>query len=368
MAASTVNSTESYDRSRDVKQFEDTKTGVKGLVDSGITTIPRFFIHSPDKLSDLSPNSTTRPGSDVIPTIDLSGVNDSDLRSTIVEKVTCASRELGFFQITNHGIEEELLESVIGAIKGFHEQPADIKKRVYSRDDMKRSVSFFSNFDLFHSKAANWGDTLQIKLGPTLPELDEIPEIYRKQVMVWNEKVRKLGELLMEVLCEGLGIDKGKLKELQCTEGRTMVGNYYPYCPQPHLTTGIVSHTDAGVLTILLQDQTGGLQVKYHDEWVDVKPVPGALVINIGDLLQILSNDEYKSVEHRVLANSFSEPRISIAVFFSTIYGDNLYGPFPELVSQEKPALFTHFKFTDYIRRFLTKELDGRSLTNYYRL
>ncbi|KAI9159844.1 hypothetical protein LWI28_002429 [Acer negundo] len=368
MAAATVNSTESYDRSRDIKQFEDTKTGVKGLVDSGITTIPRFFIHPPDKLSDLSPNSTTRPGSDVIPTIDLSGVNDSDLRSTIVEKVTCASRELGFFQITNHGIEEELLESVIGAIKGFHEQPADIKKRVYSRDDMKRSVSFFSNMDLFHSKAANWVDTLQIKLGPTLLELDEIPEIYRKQVMEWNEKVRKLGELLMGVLCEGLGVDKGKLKELTFTEGRMMAGNYYPYCPQPHLTMGIVSHTDAGVLTILLQDQTGGLQVKYHDEWVDVKPIPGALVINIGDLLQILSNDEYKSVEHRVLANSFSEPRISIAVFFSTIYGNNLYGPFPELVSQEKPALFTHFKFTDYIRRFLTKELDGRSLTNYYRL
>ena len=124
-------------------------------------------------------------------------------------------------------------------------------------------------------------------MGPTLPELDEIPEIYRKQVMEWNEKVRKLGELLMEVLCEGLGVDKGKLKELTFTEGRSMVGHYYPYCPQPHLTMGIASHTDVGVLTILLQDQTGGLQVKYHDEWVDVKPVPGALVINIGDLLQV---------------------------------------------------------------------------------
>ena len=74
---------------------------------------------------------------------------------------------------------------------------------------------------------------------------------------------------------------------MTCLEGRTLVGHYYPYCPQPDLTVGIASHTDPGFLTILLQDHLGGLQIKSGDVWVDVKPVPGALLINIGDLVVV---------------------------------------------------------------------------------
>lgn len=81
-----------------------------------------------------------------------------------------------------------------------------------------------------------------------------------------------------------------------------------------------------------------------------------------------MSNDEYISVEHRVLANSFREPRISAAVFFNPSNRDRLYGPFPELISPEKPTRFKQFTLTDYLRRVFTKELDGKSLVNYYRL
>lgn len=89
------------------------------------------------------------------------------------------------------------------------------------------------------------------------------------------------------LLCEGLGLKTDMLTEKTFLEGRMMVGHYYPYCPQPDLTVGITSHTDPGPLTILLQDDKGGLQIKHGEEWVDVKPVPGALVINIGDILQV---------------------------------------------------------------------------------
>lgn len=130
-------------------------------------------------------------------------------------------------------------------------------------------------------------DTLQVRLGPTLPELDEIPEICRNEVVDWNQHVTKLGELLMGLLCEGLGVEKGRLKELTFLDSKVMVAHYYPYCPQPDLTVGITSHTDPGALTILQQDHRGGLQVKCGAEWVDIKPVPGALVINIGDILQV---------------------------------------------------------------------------------
>ncbi|WP_180059013.1 2OG-Fe(II) oxygenase family protein, partial [Acinetobacter sp. YH12227] len=359
--APSIKNTETYDRTKDIKEFDDAKIGIKGLVDSGITTIPRFFVHPPETLSDIKPMSnTTLPDPGVIPTIDLSGLT-SDLRSTIVEKVACASREMGFFQITNHGIEPEVLERVIGAVKDFHEQPAEIKARVYRRD-MSPGFAFLTNVDLFHSKAANWNDAFYLRMGPTLPELDEIPEIIRDEMLGWGQYTKKLAEVLMELLCEGLGVEKGRLKELSFTEAPIMVGNYYSYCPQPDLTMGIKCHTDPGALTILLPHQNGRLQVKHGQEWVDVKYVPGALVVNIGDILRILSNDQYKSVEHRLLASSSHEPRVSVVVFFHPSEKESLYGPLPELISPEKPALFQQFKYTDYYHRWHTKEVDGGSL------
>ncbi|PNT15814.2 hypothetical protein POPTR_010G107500v4 [Populus trichocarpa] len=370
--AATINDTanQEYDRSKEVKQFDDSKIGVKGLIDSGITSIPRIFIHPPETLSDLKSKRSTRlpdSESNLIPTIDISGLEDSNRRSAVVDKVGRACREFGFFQVVNHGVPLEVLDRTIGGIKGFHELPTEEKMRWYRRE-MGSGVSFLSNVDLFHSKAASWRDTLQMTLGPNLPELEEIPEICRNELVDWNQCAKQLGELLMELLCEGLGLNAGKLKDLTFLDARTMAAHYYPYCPQPDLTVGIMSHTDPGVLTVLLQDQIGGLQVKHGEGWVDVKPVPGAIVINVGDIMQILSNDEYKSNEHRVLANGCHEPRISIAIFFNPLKRDSLFGPFPELISPEKPAVYREFIYTDYIKRFFTKELDGKSLTNYYKL
>ncbi|CAL1375895.1 unnamed protein product [Linum trigynum] len=351
-----------YDRMKEVQEFEDSKLGVKGLVDSGISSIPRFFVH-PNFKPD--PNPGARP--DVIPTVDLSGVDRPDARAKIAEQISGACRQLGFFQVVNHGIPVEFLDRFVGAVRGFHEQPTEEKAKLYRREP-GTGVSFFSNIDLFHSKAASWRDTLQMRLGPTLPDLEEIPAICREEVVEWNQGAKQVGGLLMELLCEGLGVNSGALKERRFLESRVMVGHYYPYCPQPDLTVGIASHTDPGALTLLLQDQVGGLQVKFGEQWVDVVPVRGALVVNIGDLLQIMSNDEYKSVEHRVLANPTMEPRVSVAVFFNSDEQESVLGPIPELISPEKPAVYREFTKLDYMRRFFTKELDGRTLTNFYKL
>ncbi|KAK9276741.1 hypothetical protein L1049_006277 [Liquidambar formosana] len=350
-----------YDRAKEVKQFDDSKIGVKGLVDSGITTIPRIFVHQPESL--IRPKPTTRSESNLILTIDLS----SDCRSTMVDQIRQASSTLGFFQITNHGISQDLLDRMISSIIAFHEQPTEIKARFYHRNS-STGVAYSSNVDLFQSKAASWRDTLQMRMGPTMPEHDAIPEVCRTAVIEWEREVGRVGEVLMRLLCEGLGLEEGRLKEMTCLDGKVMVGHYYPYCPQPDLTLGLAWHTDPGVLTVLLQDQVGGLQVKYGEEYVDVKPLPGALVINIGDILQIISNDEYKSVEHRVLANPSSEPRVSIGVFFNPINREGMYGPLPELIMPEKPAVYRQFIYSEFMKKFFTKELDGKSLPNFYRL
>ena len=82
----------------------------------------------------------------------------------------------------------------------------------------------------------------------------------------------------------------------------------------------------------------------------------------------MMSNGEYKSVEHRVLANPEDVARVSIAVFLTPGIRESLYGPFPELISAERPAVYKEFTYGDYMKRFFTKELDGKSLTNFYRI
>ena len=91
----------------------------------------------------------------------------------------------------------------------------------------------------------------------------------------------------MELLSEGLGLQSGKFKELTFLESKVFVGHCYPYCPQPDLTVGITPHTDPGVLTVLVQNQVPGLQVKHGDVWVDVEPLHGGLIVNVGDFLQV---------------------------------------------------------------------------------
>jgi isopenicillin N synthase-like dioxygenase len=99
----------------------------------------------------------------------------------------------------------------------------------------------------------------------------------------------KLGITLFELLSEALGLNPNYLEDMDCSNGMMLLGHYYPSCPEPELTMGLAKHCDSSFLTVLLQDYIGGLQILHKDKWIDVAPIPGALVVNYGEVLQASS-------------------------------------------------------------------------------
>ncbi|CAL0310775.1 unnamed protein product [Lupinus luteus] len=157
--------------------------------------------------------------------------------------------------------------SLKNGVLRFFEQDIEVKKELYTHDQM-RTFIYNSNLDMYSSPALNWRDSFMCYLAPNAPKPEELPE----------------GIFFFK--SEALGLHSEYLKDIACAAGFLSLCHYYPACPEPELTMGTTKHSDCCFLTVLLQDQIGGLHALYEDNWIDMSSVPGALVVNIGDLMQ----------------------------------------------------------------------------------
>ncbi|CAN1796125.1 1-aminocyclopropane-1-carboxylate oxidase homolog 1 [Linum perenne] len=288
MVATTV-AAEGYDRMAELKAFDESKAGVKGLVDSGITEIPKIF-HAPQRFLDKgSPFSPEDPDY-IFPIIDLSMVHDPTKRKQTVAQIRNAAKSWGFFLIVNHGVPKKIQDEMTTGIQEFFEQDVEQKKEFYNKESIAKKVVYSSNPDMYTIPVCSWTDLMLTHVTPEAPKPEELPEPCKEIVPIYTSEMNKLGELLFELLSEGLGLESGRLKDMGCLEAVGFALHYYPACPQPELAIGFVEHTDIDFLTVILQDEIGGLQVKHHNSWIDVPCLPGAMVVNIGDMLQVIIN------------------------------------------------------------------------------
>jgi len=336
---------------------------VQSLSESGAATIPERYV-KPEAERPSSAAPAAGPGgatAEGIPVVDLSSPGDPATARAVSE----ACRDWGFFQAVNHGVPPELLRRARGVWRGFFRQPMEVKQR-YANSPATYE-GYGSRLGVEKGAVLDWGDYYFLHVRPPhLFDPDKWPHLppdLRETTEEYSREVAALCGRLMTAMSVGLGAGPSRLQEaFGGAEGAGVCVrvNYYPRCPQPELTLGLSSHSDPGGMTVLLaDDRVRGLQVRRRGAWVTVDPVPDAFIVNVGDQIQVLTNATYRSVEHRVMVNA-AEERLSVALFYNP-RSDLPLAPLPELVSPERPSLYSPMTFDEYRLFIRSKGPRGKS-------
>ncbi|KAL1348737.1 hypothetical protein HN51_024918 [Arachis hypogaea] len=308
-------------------------------------SIPAMFVRSETE----QPGITTVQGVNLeVPVIDFSNPNEEKVLREVYE----ASKDWGMFQIVNHEIPSQLISNLQGVGKEFFELPQE-EKEVYAKIEGSESLE---GYGTKLSKEMNgkkgWVDHLFHVIWPpssiNYRFWPKNPPSYREVNEEYSKHLRGVVEKLMKSMSIGLGLEENELKEY--AGGDDMIHllkiNYYPPCPCPDLVLGVPQHTDMSYITILVPNEVQGLQAFRDGHWYDVKYVPNALVIHIGDQMEILSNGKYKAVLHRTTVKE-NETRMSWPVFIEP-KGEHVVGPHPKLVNEDNPPKYKTKKYKDY--------------------
>lgn len=279
-----------------------------------------------------------------VPVIDLSA-----RREAVADQLAAAASSWGFFQVTGHGVAPALTETAEAAARAFFASEPALKQSAgrtldnpfgyYDRELTKNLRDRKEIFDFAPLGETPWP--------PAMPAL-------RPALQAFADACHGLALDLLQRLCAGLGQPPASLTaHFTPTHSSFLRLNHYPtgdlplgVDAPPAGPFGISQHTDAGALTVLLQDQVSALQVQYRGAWLDVEPVPGALTINVGDMLQVWSNDRYHAPLHRVRASS-DRARLSIAWFLNPGY-DSVIAPLPGLLSDSAPAHYRPLPWREF--------------------
>ncbi|KAF3531153.1 hypothetical protein DY000_02043213 [Brassica cretica] len=368
--APTVSTTQFSDPAEVTEFVVNQGNGVKGLSETGIKALPDQYIQPfEERLINKFVNETD----EAIPVIDMSNPDEGKVAKAICD----AAEKWGFFQVINHGVPLEVLDNVKAATHRFFNLPVEEKSKYTKENSLSTNVRFGTSFSpradqkLWSGKIISVS-SLSLKLNHHsfgLTFASEFTNQLYHSLDLYMNKSKTIVRKLLEYLGKNLNV-----KELDETKEPLFIGsirvnlNYYLICPNPDLTVGVGRHSDVSSLTILLQDQIGGLHVRSlaSGNWVHVPPVPGSFVINIGDAMQILSNGRYKSVEDRVLANG-SNNRISVPIFVNP-KPESVTGPLSEVIANGEEPIYRDVVYSDYVRYFFKKAHDGKKTVDFAKI
>jgi len=288
---------------------------------------------------------------DAVPVIDIRELDSPAVRAAIDR----ACRDWGFFQVSRHGVEQAVIDAIFTQSHQFFRQSTADKHRILrdevnpwgffdreltkNRQDRKEIYDFGP--DRGDGRAPRWPD------GP-------IRRQFEPAVRDCYASCMALSLRLLAVIATNLGVDGQVLGSGFGEDVHTsfLRLNFYPKStvadgqgtvPEGF---GVGEHTDAGALTILIQDDQPGLEVQRDGRWHLVQPRQDALVVNLGDIVQVWSNDQYRAAPHRVLASPRAD-RYSIPFFLNPSY-ETSYEPLPATVSGDRPPAYRRISWREF--------------------
>eukprot|EP01018_Ginkgo_biloba_P036148 Gb_34108 [translate_table: standard] len=342
--------------------------GVKALVEKGLVRLPKEFIRPLEE----------RPIDDheLAPAAGEEEFEDNNNNNIMSLKININVHEIPAIdfgagdqsQVVNHGIPETTMEKMMQAAREFFALPEG-EKMIYFSAETSSKVRYALSFNSKRDKILSWRDFIRYSCHP-LNQVISLwpcnPPTFREASMNYCTQMHELLKRVLSVITQSLGLSESYIENQYGDYSQVMVCNYYPACPDPKSTLGVGRHTDPGWITALMQDDVGGLQVLHGGHWVLAKPIPNALVINLGDALQILSNGKYKSAEHRGIVNG-SRDRLSVG----TTYGpslDNILRPASPLVDDFHPAVYRECLYEEHMRKILSGSLEEKRLVDFHAL
>jgi isopenicillin N synthase-like dioxygenase len=292
-----------------------------------------------------------------LPYVDVSALLDPGADgpscALVGRQIDAACRDTGFFLVTGHGIDASLRDDLERLSREFFALPESAKGEIAmsrgglawrgwfpvggeltsGRPDRKEGVYFGTELPPTHPRV-----TARTPLhGPNL--FPAQPAGLRPVVLRWIEQVTALGQAVLGGIALGLGLDRTWFAR-HLTADPTVLFRVFHYPPGDTESWGVGEHTDYGLITLLAQDEHGGLQVRSGDIWIDVPPDRYAFVVNIGDMLERMTRGGYRSNPHRV-RNLSKADRLSFPLFVDPSW-EATVTPLPEAVFRDQPDDVAH--------------------------
>ncbi|MCI0358781.1 MAG: hypothetical protein L0211_09895 [Planctomycetaceae bacterium] len=270
-----------------------------------------------------------------VPIIDISPlIAGSSQKAAVADQLGAACRGCGFFYIVGHSVDESLVIRLERLSRQFFALDQAMKMKISMARGGRAWRGYFPLGDELTSGKPDQKEGLYF--GAELPDdhpavlaskpmhgrnlFPDIPQ-FRETVLDYLAALTQVGHALMASLAISLGVEETYFADRYTRDPLILFRIFnYPYSPRPIVASedfrwGVGEHTDYGVLTILRQDDVGGLQVRSRSRWIDAPPIPGSFLCNIGDMLDRMTRGLYRSTPHRVL-NTARRDRLSFPFFF----------------------------------------------------
>uniref|UniRef100_H3GMJ1 Fe2OG dioxygenase domain-containing protein n=1 Tax=Phytophthora ramorum TaxID=164328 RepID=H3GMJ1_PHYRM len=300
----------------------------------------------------------------------LRDANNPAIRKTI-DEVRAAATEWGFFYVANHALPEQEVDQFQAAMRSFFQLPMEIKRTI--RRSATNSRGYFD--DELTKNKTDWKECLDFaganEDGPVNDKHERLGHDqnqwiqdkhlpgFRDEMFQYYHQMEYISRRLLKVFAVALGEEPAFFDQFFHGDNSSFLRlNHYPVAPEPEKTMGVNHHTDAGALTILLQDDEVASLQAFHREsqtWTLVPPRKGTYTINIGDMVQVWSNDKFVAPLHRVLANGGAD-RFSAPFFYNPSYKAQVE---PIVVKEGEVANYRPLSWGDFrLRRYQGNVVD----------